>query len=140
MAVPVWPVELPQKVLHDGYSERPVDGRLRTQTDFGPGKVRRRYSSAARPVSCAILVPDTLVARFDRFWNEETSGGVMPFIMPDQIFNGAFLLDNFGNQITDQNGNPLLVSAFWLVRFGDAPTTTCVGAWFNIAFQIMVLP
>lgn len=140
MAIPRWPAQLPQHVLRSGFSYQFADGRLRTPMDFGPGKVRRRYSSAATIVQAQILVTGDLVARFQRFWNEETSGGAMPFIIPDQLFDGEPLLDGSGNPLLDQSGNPLLVSSYWLARFGDKPSITPDGWLFYVSFQLAVLP
>ena len=40
----VWPTELPQNPSW-GWTETPGDGLVRTQTDAGPAKLRRRFSS-----------------------------------------------------------------------------------------------
>ena len=141
MAVPVWPTELPQRVLRDGYSEKLRDGRMFSRAQSGPGKVRRRYSSAVLPVSASLIIDEAQKARFERFWTEETSGGVLPFTMPDQTHDGLQLLDGGGLPILDGGGLPILVTANWLARFAqEAPQITPWGLQFTAVFQLDVLP
>lgn len=141
MTVPSWPTELPQRVLRDGYSEKLRDGRMFSRTQSGPGKVRRRYSSAVLPVAAAIIVTYAQKARLERFWTEETAYGSLPFIMPDQTHDGLPLLDGGGLPILDGGGLPILVTANWLARFAqEAPQITPWGLQFMAAFQLEVLP
>jgi hypothetical protein len=141
MAVPPWPAELPQRVLRDGYSEKLRDGRLFSRTQSGPGKVRRRYSSAVLPVSASLIIDEAQKARFERFWIEETAYGSLPFIMPDQTHDGLPLLDGGGLPVLDGGGLPILVTANWLVRFAqDAPQITPWGLQFMVSFPLEVLP
>lgn len=141
MVVPSWPAELPQRVLTDGYSEKQRDGRLFSRTSSGPGKVRRRYSSAVLQVTAAMIVTYAQKARFERFWDDETAGGSLPFIMPDQTHDGLALLDGGGLPILDGGGLPILITANWLVRFGqEAPQVTPWGLQFQTSFQLDVLP
>jgi len=141
MAVPVWPSELPQRVLRDGYSEKLRDGRLFSRTQSGPGKVRRRYSSAVLPVSASTIVTYAQKSRLERFWIEETAYGSLPFIMPDQTHDGLPLLDGGGLPVLDGGGLPILVTANWLVRFAqEVPQFTPWGLQFTASFQLDVLP
>lgn len=141
MAVPLWPADLPQRVLRDGYSEKLRDGRLFSRTQSGPGKVRRRYSSAVLPVSASIIVTYAQKSRLERFWYEETGKGSLPFIMPDQTHDGLPLLDGGGLPVLDGGGLPILVTANWLVRFAqEAPQFTPWGLQFMASFQLDVLP
>jgi hypothetical protein len=140
MAVPVWPSELPQRVLRDGYSEKMRDGRMFSRTS-GPGKVRRRFSSAVLPVSASIVVTYAQKARFERFWTEETAEGSLPFIMPDQTHDGLPLLDGGGLPVLDGGGLPVLITANWLARFAqETPQITPWGLQFMASFQLDVLP
>lgn len=140
MAVPIWPAELPQRVLRAGYSETFRDGVLRSKSDSGVGKVRRRYSSAALPVQAMISLYYSQKARLERFWDEDTGGGALPFIMPDQTHDGLPLLDSGGVPVLDGAGVPILVTANWLVRFSAAPQITPRGPIFSASLQLTVLP
>jgi len=141
MATPVWPSELPQKFLASGYNEKLRDGRIFVRTSTGPGKARRRYSSAVLPVTASLYVTRSQKSRFERFWNEETSGGVKAFILPDQTHDGALLLSSTGPLLTS-SGVPLLMTATWLAMFAtDPPSFTPMnGGYFSVSFSLNVLP
>jgi hypothetical protein len=142
MAIPVWPLELPQRVLTDGYSEKARDGRMFSRTSAAPGKVRRRYSSAVLPVAAAIIVTYEQKSRLERFIDEEIAGGVLPFTMPDQTHDGLPLLDGDGDPVLDGDGIPILITANWLARFSEngLPQYTPWGIQFMASFQLDVLP
>ncbi|MFO1126381.1 MAG: hypothetical protein U1E25_14630 [Methylocystis sp.] len=142
MAVPSWPAELPQRVLRDGYSEKLRDGRLFSRTQSAPGKVRRRYSSAVLPITASIIIDETQKSRLERFWYEDTGGGTLPFVIPDQTHDGLPMLDNFGNPVITDAGAEILITANWLARFSEngGPQFTPWGLQFQAAFQLDVLP
>lgn len=81
MAIPVWPTELPQAFLRDGFKITQSDGRIFAKTDKGPPKVRRGATSVPRRVDAQILVDQTQRARFDMFWDTDT-GGVVKIVIP----------------------------------------------------------
>jgi len=141
MAIPVWPAELPQRVLVEGYSERTRDGRLFSATSAGPPKVRRRFSAAVMPVAAAIYASWDQKARFERFWAEDTSGGTLPFIMPDQSRDQVPLLASSGESLTTESGITILIVAKWLALFArEPPQITPMGVRFRISFQLEILP
>jgi hypothetical protein len=142
MAVPVWPSELPQRVLVDGYSEKSRDGRMFSRTSSGPGKLRRRYSSAVLPVTATIIVSYGQKSRLERFVDEETFGGSLPFTMPDQTHDGLPLLSGGGLPLFGDDGLPILITANWLARFseGGLPQYAPWGLQFMASFQLDVLP
>lgn len=141
MTVPVWPQTLPQRFLVSGYSEKLRDGRIMTRTSAGPGKMRRRFSSAVMPVTASILLNYAEKQRFEQFWYEDTEGGVLAFLLPDQTHDNVSLLDETGDPVLDTEGNPILVTAQWLAVFGqEAPTITPYGLQFTAAFTLNVLP
>jgi hypothetical protein len=141
MAIPVWPSELSQHVIVDGYSEKSRDGRMFSRT-AGPGKVRRRYSSAVLPVTATIILSYAQKSRLERFVDEETAGGSLPFTMPDQTHDGLPLLDGGGDPVLDGSGNPILITANWLARFSEngLPQYSPWGIQFMASFQLDVLP
>ncbi|SFV05988.1 hypothetical protein SAMN02799631_04332 [Methylobacterium sp. 174MFSha1.1] len=139
----VWPAELPQRVLAAGYNESLGDGRLRTRMETGPMKVRRRYSSAPRPVAASFRVSPDGKARIERFWKEEIAGGSLPFWLPDQTHDGLVLLNEQGVPLFDEQGRLLANSAWWLVMAGDAvPNFTPLqrGMAYTAAFQLVIMP
>lgn len=143
MSIPVWPTDLPQRVLRGGFERTLADSRLSTKMETGPSKRRRRSSSAVAPVAAAIAVSADLAARFERFWDEDTGGGALPFLMPDQIVDGLPLQAAPGIPLLTSTDAPVLAASWWLAMFaGDqAPTiVNTAGAWFRISFRIEVLP
>ena len=118
MAIPVWPSELPQAFLRDGFKITQSDGRIFAKTDKGPPKVRRGATSVPRRVDAQILVDQTQRARFDTFWDTDTSGGVLPFTFPNPFGAGT-----------------------WLVKFDEgSPATTPRGVYYSISFSLLVMP
>ena len=142
MTVPVWPTDLPQRFLQDGYSEEVADGRLRQTMDKGPTKVRRRTSAAVRKVSCSMMVDYNGRARFTRFWDEEVAFGALPFWVPDQFLDGAELATADGDLLLTEADAPILISSWWLVMFGDgaAAFAPIEGGRWRISFDLEILP
>lgn len=143
MSVLYWPSDLPQEVLAKDFSASPRDGRLAARTDTGPGRVRRRTSGAVAPVACRIITTWDGRMRFERFWNEETRGGVLPFLIRDQLLDGLPLGDEGGDTVTTEDDDILLIPAWWLVQFATqaAPVWTAEGSpWLTCRFSLNVLP
>lgn len=140
MAIPVWSADLPQRGLIDGYSETFRDGRLQSRTSTGPGKVRRRVSSAPMPVVASMVVTYSQKSRLERLWNEESAGGSLPFIMPDQSHDGIPILTAGGVPLHTAGGIPVLITAKWLVIFASPPQLTPWGIQWSAAMQLNVMP
>lgn len=143
MAVPVWPVELPQKVQQQGYTRVYANGVQATDMEAGPPKTRLKSSSMPENVEGTIVVDRSGLARFRRFFQEETSFGAKPFWIADQVLDGAPLSTEDGDPLLTPDGEPLIISARWLVMFkpGSPPREgENRGAYFNIAFSLLVLP
>jgi hypothetical protein len=110
MAYDVWPVSLP-KPLFDGYTEGMADNRLRSRTDIGPPKVRRRTTANIRPIRFSMVMSDAQLVTFKNFINVTILGGTLPFIMTDPVAGG-----NITVQIGEAmpNWNPIS-NTKWLV-------------------------
>lgn len=136
-----WPSTLPQKFDISQFEASTRDGRLQTPMEVGPPKLRRRNALAVMPVAGSFLVEFDDYARFLRFWEEDTVGGVLPFTIPDQILDGEPLTDEDGNVITDENGDPLLMSSTWLVQFAAPPTFSAPSnRWIKVSVSLNVMP
>jgi hypothetical protein len=143
VSTPIWPPDLPQKMLVEGYGRGFADGRLRTQTDTGPGKMRRRYSSAVKPVTGQFMVSSDEAARLERFWDEETSGGSKPFLIPNQTNDGLTLETASGDELLASDGSGVALSSWWLVMFGDAPNVAPLSGavdLYRVTIQLNVMP
>jgi hypothetical protein len=142
MTIPVWPDDLPQQVLVNGFNASARGNRLVTAMDSGPPKQRRR-GPLLRPVQASIFVDQDGRSRFDRFFDEEVINGTQPFLIPDQNHDGLDLFsDTLGEQLQDENGNPLLIESWWLVQFGqNQPALSASSAFlYTIQFDLIVLP
>ena len=128
--------------MADGFTDALADGRLRTAMESGPPKVRRRFSSAAKPITAQIKLDLEQRIRLDRFWTEETGGGSLPFWMPDQIL-GQQLATVEGAPLFASSGEPLVCAAWWLVLFGESPPQFAPksrGISWVASFTLAVLP
>jgi hypothetical protein len=141
MTIPIWPIDLPQRSLVQGFQSSARGNRLTTAPDVGPSKQRRR-GPAIRPVTCAIMVEMDGRARFDRFFEEELNFGVTPFLLPDQQIDGNALYDESWNVLLDENDVPIVIDQWWLAQFGQSqPATSAIsGMIFTIQFDLLVLP
>lgn len=142
MPIPFWPSDLPQRLGIEGYGQGLADGRLRTSMEAGPPKMRRRFSSAAKPVQGQFLGFANDHARLERFWNEETGGGSLPFLLPDQTRDALPLLTDDGTPLLDDQGRPLINTAWWLCLFGENPPALAAvgGPIYRITVSFTVLP
>jgi hypothetical protein len=122
----IWPAELPQAMRADSFSAAAPDARKTAPMEYGPDKFGIRSTLAVQPIGGVIRCDQNQLARVLRFWHEDTSRGTKPFAFPDQAFNNAFLLDDAGEQLEDESGNILLVSAWQIVQFtgGQPPAYT----------------
>lgn len=81
----VWPSGLPQYFLTEGFVMAVPDGRIRSQTDTGPGKVRRRSTALAVPVKGRMLMDADQVADMEAWIESDLFGGVEVFDFPHPI-------------------------------------------------------
>jgi hypothetical protein len=141
MAVLTWPADLPPFVQREGYAETLADGRKKIETDSGFDFLRLD-SPGFEQVAGSIYVPRERVPRFKRFWKVETRGGVLPFVISDQLLDGQQWLDSSGEPILDDSGEVILVVAKWLARFApdQAPRIEPHGVRFQISMQLEILP
>lgn len=79
MSDPTWPAALPQISLMSGYFEEPEDNVIRSKTDAGPGKARRRYTAVAVPSVMSCILTTDQVATFITWWRDTVFDGSIPF-------------------------------------------------------------
>jgi hypothetical protein len=111
MATAPWPATFP-KPMFDGYTEGLADGRLRSRTDIGPPKVRRRTTSMIRPMVFTLIMTDAQLTAFKTFINITILGGTLPFTMTDPVAGGTLTLQIGENM---PNWSPLS-NTKWLIR------------------------
>ncbi len=75
----VWPLDLPQRVLRQGFSEQAPDTALRTAMDSGPAKLRRKATAGVRALRCTVRVSLAQRAVLDAFYCDALEGGTAAF-------------------------------------------------------------
>lgn len=75
----VWPATLPQVPLF-GWGRELADTRLRTETDTGPVKMRRQYTSGVEKLSNVVInLDETQRTALETFFYDTTAGGSLAF-------------------------------------------------------------
>lgn len=140
MTLPFYPDELP-KPTQDGYQVARGDGRIMSRNDAGPPNIRRRYTSVINTVQFSTFLSRAQLARFDRFYVEDTKQGAKPFLLLDPGTDGWALLDDDGSPLLTEDSVPLLLAETWVVTFGGKlPVITNRATHWTVSFEVAVLP
>ena len=141
MALPLYPPELPRPEASN-YQEAFGDGRLQGRTDAGPPVGGRRFSSVVNTVQFSTLLRRSQLARFQRFYDEDTRQGSLPFLIPDPTTDGWMMMTDTFQPILNEAGLPLLLSETWVVMFGATlpRITTSRPPLFSVMFELSVMP
>lgn len=92
--VDAWPADLPQ-CFNVPYSEGMADGRASVKPDVGPPIVRKRSTSAVRPLSGQMRMTRAQLAVLREFVDVTLDSGALPFTFPDPTTDGPDLLVMF---------------------------------------------
>jgi len=135
-----WPSDLPRPE-RSTWQLTPQDARRKTQSEAGPPRYRRRFSSAAKMVTLSVILSRNGKAIFDRFFHEDCAEGAHLFYMPDPTTEGWPLLAANGSPLLTSGGAPILLGGRWLCAWGDQlPAETVQGAEFKKTFSVVVMP
>jgi hypothetical protein len=77
--IPSWPSSLPQRPLADGFSETPPNLLVRSATDIGPAKVRRRATVGVTKLKAEFRLSRAQLAAFRTFFAADLQGGALSF-------------------------------------------------------------
>ena len=80
--MPAWPASLPDFVLRDGYTEGFKDLVIRSQTDSGQTKRRKRFSDGPMSVTFTIELTSAELDAFHTFFETTISSGALSFTKP----------------------------------------------------------
>lgn len=135
------PTDLSVALMSD-YAEALPQARIASQTDVGPGKLRRRTTRAPRPLSISTILVDADRARLETFWTHDTAGGTLPFFMPAYRRNGQQMLTDDDAVAQTEDGVDILIAAWWLVRFGSSPPSIkpVSNQRWRVSMQLTVMP
>jgi len=86
-------------------------------------------------MTCSITLDRQGLARFRRFYQEETKNGSLPFVMRDQEFDGCYL-----SGLLTESGKRIVVVANRLVMFAEAPSETSFGMMFSVGMSLSLMP
>lgn len=107
-----WPSTLPDCISLAGYSERRVNGTLRTEMDAGPAFVRRRFSAVPTIFSASIVMTKDELDIFDTFYFTTTAQGAIPF-----DWQHPRTQDNVSMRFLEPPGYQPITSEYWTVTF-----------------------
>ena len=89
MAGAIWPLTLPQTPLISGYSESMPSNLIRSETDTGPAKVRRRGNAKPVTVQASYILNTVQMELLDTFVYETIGGGAVCFDWPRPRFKSG---------------------------------------------------
>jgi hypothetical protein len=92
MANAVWPAELPEYPLVQGYTRKPQAARVRSAVDAGPAKVRRRFTAKVRNVTYLVTLTKAQLAIFWDFYDNTLAEGSLPFNWVDGVTGAPAVL------------------------------------------------
>lgn len=115
-----WPDSLPQRFRVEGTGIEMGDGRIVSQTDTGPGKMRPRSSSVPDKMSASMRMTEGQYATLETFVKTTLGRGTLPFTIPSPR-DGSTILVRFA-----RDGLPR-----WATPGGDVR---------DVSFQLEILP
>ena len=80
--MPTWPIDVNTDVSRDDYEEGFADVMIRSQTDHGPAKRRRRFTAAPRELTVTHVFNETELDQFITFFDTTIQGGALSFSYP----------------------------------------------------------
>jgi hypothetical protein len=92
-----WPDGVPHCFTADSLAVGLADGRIRSQTDTGPGKVRRRSSAMVKDMTGTLIMTYAQLTALETFVDDTLLGGSLPFSFPDQ--RGNTILVRFADKL-----------------------------------------
>ncbi len=115
MSIPAWPATLPQLFNRQGFAFAEGDGRLQSDTDTGPGKVRRRSTAVANIIQGQMTLTLAQLKIMRAFIRDDLVGGSLPFNIPDPLGDPDPILIRFSKEGMPQYQN--LAGAMWTAAF-----------------------
>jgi hypothetical protein len=79
MTDPVWPATLPQRLINRGLSVQMAYPVVRSETDGGVAKVRRRFRVGVEKIPGILFLNAAQMAIFRTFYQDTLSGGSLAF-------------------------------------------------------------
>lgn len=77
--MPVWPTNLPNYVLENGYNEQLPTNTVETEMETGPMKIRRRFTKVFRKFQVAMVMTADQADTFELFYLNTCASGAVAF-------------------------------------------------------------
>tara|TARA_R100000152_G_C6780025_1_gene212300 strand:+ start:3084 stop:3434 length:351 start_codon:yes stop_codon:yes gene_type:complete len=74
-----WPTALPQNIKRGSFTETPIDPRIRTQTEYGPQKIRLRETKMRYIVSVTLELTSSEYATLKNYVQTTLGFGIQTF-------------------------------------------------------------
>ena len=133
MPTMTWPAPLPQRVLVEGFTEKPPVYVIRSQPKTGPAILRRFTSGAIRPLTCSVPLLMWQVELLDQFFVDDLAGGLWPFRFPHPRLDDVTIATIDGQEIT--------IGTTVIVRMVEPPSYTATGpVTFEAALNLEIMP
>lgn len=109
--MPTWPGTLPEDTERDAYAETKGNGVLRTSTDIGPQKRRKRTNAVVTNLSVSWLMTSAQLATFESFFQTTVQMGSLAFDFPRPRLGGIASAVFAGPYSIAPHGTDWIVSA-----------------------------
>lgn len=111
-----WPAQLQDKLNEADFTESLGDTTLRSSSEIGLAKVRRRFTKAVDTLTCSVFLEKDDVALFKSFYKTTLNGGVTTFEFTDP-YDGTLQEFRFDTstppQISPVGGNTMNLRMSW---------------------------
>ena len=74
---------MPQVLILDGLNAEKKNAVIRSETDAGPAKQRRRYTVATKDFSGSMVVTESQREKLEAWFDSVIGGGALRFVMKD---------------------------------------------------------
>ncbi|KQS84119.1 MULTISPECIES: hypothetical protein [unclassified Rhizobium] len=142
MTIPAYPSELPPPLRAD-FADQSGEGRSFFRPDAGPAVPSLRFAAVSDVVPFSTQLERWQLGVFDKFYEETTKKGALPFTIPAPLIDGFAMLDENLDVLLDENDQPLLYTETMLVMFADqglpARSQIDVEA-YRVTFRLARLP
>lgn len=122
----VWPVDLPQLTLRNGFSEQSNPNIITADLSIGVPQTRPRSTFQNKTYSGTIRITYAQKIVFDNFYQYTTLSGTQPFEFPDFYVENATIIVKFDSTVPPSVrsiGGDYFDVSFGLVRMPDGTST-----------------